>query len=88
MCILFHIITLTLYGKLAYAMNMYTYHFKIQMHEEFLGANPLNQFILFPLQMTFNRSQITLCFYFYLGPEGTSRRQNGSVYQLETVHLL
>jgi len=56
--------------------------------EEFLGANSLNQFILFPLWMTFNRSQIYCVYYFYLGPEGTSRRQNGSMYQLETVHLL
>lgn len=27
-------------------------------------------------------------YYFHLGPEGTSRRQNGSLYQLKTFHLL
>jgi len=53
MCILFHIITLMLCDKLACAMNSYKYHFKIQMHEEFIGANSLNQLILFPLRMTF-----------------------------------
>lgn len=88
MCSLFHIITVMLYDRLACAINSYKYHFNIQSHEEFLGANSLNQFILFPLVMTFNRRQISLCLLLYIGPEGTSRRQNGSMYQLKTIHLL